>query len=86
MAKSTGRTEVKLDLRSGPLSLFRAAMIIGPSIGGVVGLVVGICAYWRTAPFAVVEGALFGSILAAPLGLMAEGVWWVARNIRQRRD
>lgn len=37
--------------------------VVGTGIGGVVGLVIGLSSYWPTAPFAVVEGGIFGLVL-----------------------
>lgn len=47
---------------------------IGATLGGVTGGIVGVFAYLPTAPFAVVEGALFGTVSGLVLACLAVGV------------
>jgi outer membrane lipoprotein SlyB len=58
--------------------------IAGAGLGGVAGLVIGVVAYLPTAPFAVVEGAVLGSVSGVLLaGLVAAAL--VAPELRVRR-
>jgi hypothetical protein len=56
----------------------------GAAVGAVTGLVIGIWAYLPTAPFAVVEGAVLGSVSGTVLAVLFVGVaalprLWVRR-------
>lgn len=55
--------------------------LLAGAVGGVVGLVLGLYAYWPTAWFAVFELGVPSAVLGALIGAVA-GVpaWWVTRR------
>jgi hypothetical protein len=67
-------------LLAGPLQLAVVVRLLtwglvgGAVAGAVVGLVIGLRTYLLTAPFALVEGAVLGSVGAAVLALLLAGL------------
>jgi hypothetical protein len=62
-------------------AVFRRAVgicaVIGAAAGAVTGLGLGLSAYPPTAPFALVEGALFGLLIGVPVGFWIGLAWSV---------
>jgi hypothetical protein len=59
-------------------------LVVGAGLGGVAGLVLGLIGYPPTAPFALVEGAIFGSVSGVVVALLAAAAV-IGPKLRVRR-
>ena len=67
---------------AGRLLLWGAA--VGGGLGAIAGVIIGIRAYWPTAPAALVEGAVFGAVSGVVLAFLLAAVAVLPR-LRARR-
>jgi cytochrome bd-type quinol oxidase subunit 1 len=58
-------------------------LVVGAAIGGVVGLVIGVSVHLATSPVALVEGGVFGAILALPVSAVLLAATLIVRWARR---
>ena len=56
------------------ITIIRRGAVVGAVLGGLVGLCVGLYAYAPTAPFAVIEGGVFGTVTSVVVSLIVAAV------------